>query len=177
MYTGEPMITFNCTNCGKGLKATETQSGKNAKCPNCGALVEVPGARDTLEVMGAVMNEERPSPDENLVTDPRPNATIPTNHKLNWLARYKSRCGLRSFIFQAILAGWTAFMALVTLGLMLLSASSASQTSGYPYYPYHSTQADAGAFALVGICCPVGTYLLIAIPLAIAAIATLERHR
>jgi DNA-directed RNA polymerase subunit RPC12/RpoP len=172
------MIIFNCTNCGKGLKATETQSGKNAKCPNCGALVLIPEARDVREEMGAAtMNEGLPPLGENVVPNPRPNPTIPTDHKLNWLARYKNRCGVRSFIFQAILAGWTAFMALVTLGLMLFSASSASQTSGYPYNPYHSAEANAGAFALLGICCPVGTYLLIAIPLGIAAIATLERHR
>jgi DNA-directed RNA polymerase subunit RPC12/RpoP len=163
------MIIFNCTNCGKGLKATETLSGKNAKCPNCGALVLIPGARDVREDMGAAVNEARPSLDENVLPDPRPSATIPTDHKLNWLARYKNRCGLRSFIFQAILAGWTAFMALVTLGLMMLSASSVSQRI--------PTNADAGAFALVGICCPVGIYLLIAIPLGIAAIATLEKHR
>lgn len=58
------MILFNCKNCGKGLKAKQEQAGKNAKCPNCGAVAEIPGPRASLEEVGLSIHGQRPSLDE-----------------------------------------------------------------------------------------------------------------
>ncbi|RMD59208.1 hypothetical protein D6833_11780 [Candidatus Parcubacteria bacterium] len=58
-----------------------------------------------------------------------------------------------------ILLAWTVFMFFISAGLMAV---------------YSDEPTDPGVFAFGGICCPIALYCLIAIPLAIAAIATLE---
>jgi hypothetical protein len=83
--------------------------------------------------------------------------------------------GRRSAIFKVILLGWTAFMLLVTLGLMVAFAGS---TESQRHSPYESERSGAaGAFVLGGLCCPIGIYLLLAIPQGLSAVATLESRR
>lgn len=100
-----------------------------------------------------------------------PRSPRPTS--VSKITRYRNYCGRRSIIFQSALLGWTGFMFFVALGLMLSAAITPQRE-----YPWESEQVEqdrkAGAFALGGVCCPLGTYLLLGIPLGIAAIATLE---
>lgn len=85
----------------------------------------------------------------------------------NLIKRHKERCGVRSFIFQCILLAWTIFMGLITLGLMV---------STLPERGSRASDAEVGAWSFVGLCCPCATYLLIALPLGIAALATLQSN-
>lgn len=43
-------IAFNCS-CGKMLRVPDTSAGKRAKCPACGAVVEVPAPDPVFEVV------------------------------------------------------------------------------------------------------------------------------
>lgn len=47
------MIRFNCTHCGKRLKAPEEYVGRDVECSGCGAVQTVP-APDELEIVHAV---------------------------------------------------------------------------------------------------------------------------
>jgi hypothetical protein len=74
-----------------------------------------------------------------------------------------------------MLLAWTVFMFLIGIGLMFSSAASTGDSINSPYESERN--GAAGAFMLVGLCCPLGSYLLLAVPLGIAAIATLESNK
>ncbi len=95
----------------------------------------------------------------------RRNTTV--QNTLAWLGKYKTRCGGRSFIFQCILAGWTAFMLFVGFGMMVVSVPKGRNPSD---------QATMD-FTFAGLCCPIGMWLLFAVPLGIAALATLNKAK
>ena len=54
-------IQVNCSKCGKGLKAPDALAGKKAKCPACGAVVDIP--LQEAEVLDAEL-EDLPSPSQ-----------------------------------------------------------------------------------------------------------------
>jgi hypothetical protein len=78
-------------------------------------------------------------------------------------------CGGRSFTFQVALVAWTVFCVIVGMGMLLASAPPPNDP--LMILP-EERQAAAGAFVLTGLCCPLGTWALIAIPLAFAIVAT-----
>jgi hypothetical protein len=81
-------------------------------------------------------------------------------------------CGIKSFIFQEILGLWTFLMFAVGLFIALASRPNHEQAEA----------AVAGGFwnqimtkwILGGMCCPLSTWGIVALPLLIAAIATLK---
>jgi len=54
-------IQVNCSKCGKGLKAPDALAGKKAKCPACGAVVDIPLQEE--EVIDAEL-ADLPSPSQ-----------------------------------------------------------------------------------------------------------------
>lgn len=107
-----------------------------------------------------------------MTLDPAPSPPTPpppdtSKQPISAIQRYKFYCGKRSFIFQASLLGWTCFMACIGV-VMFISAAVGSAGK--------SDDQQVGAFA-AGICCPLGGYLLVAIPIGIAAVATLEKGK
>jgi hypothetical protein len=78
-------------------------------------------------------------------------------------------CGGRSFTFQVALLTWTVFCFIITMGLMM--ASAPDQSDPMWVLPEHR-RAELGAWGFVGLCCPFGTWALIAIPLGFAIVAT-----
>jgi phage FluMu protein Com len=62
-------LEFKCSQCGKLLRVPDGSAGRKAKCPNCGAVVEVPAARLPL----AEDNQYQVSPPK---TPPRPQAGV-----------------------------------------------------------------------------------------------------
>ena len=84
----------------------------------------------------------------------------------NFLGRYKDWCGIRSFIFQCILLGWTALWFFLGLGMALLFSPRSEVTEVTPFIWLGG-----------GCCCPLGIWLALALPLAVIAIATLGPHK
>lgn len=143
-------------------------------CPHCGQQLTVPSVYAAGEpiappVQAIPVSSQPQIPQFNKKTaeDAAKHVKRSLETGNSWIRKYMAWSGLRSFIFQTILAGWTAFMLFIGFGT-LVSASSRRD--------YYSDE-SAGAAILVGMCCPIGAYLLIAIPLGIAAIATLESNR
>jgi hypothetical protein len=109
----------------------------------------------------------------------------------NHVKAYLQWAGLRSFIFQAVLLGWTLF-SLGVLGVLVNTADNkprkqpaARQVSFMSPEEYakkvyaaaarsgHDAQAEEAAIGTL-VFWSFGGYLLVAVPLAIAAVATLE---
>ena len=87
----------------------------------------------------------------------------PPDIDLNIFKRYQKWAGIRSIIFQLLFVGWTAFAFLGTCGMMI------------PFLGQSGENEDAAMTgSMMFSCCGCGGYLIIAIPLAFAAIATLE---
>lgn len=87
----------------------------------------------------------------------------------NPFKRYARWAGTRSLIFQALLLGWTACVFLATIGLLVSTLAK---------NPRNRIEEDAQAIAFGTMsCCSLSGYCLVAIPLAIAAIATLEARK
>jgi predicted RNA-binding Zn-ribbon protein involved in translation (DUF1610 family) len=78
-------ITVLCPTCGKKLKAPDSASGKRAKCPECGSVVEIPEiVFDAEEVTDEYALEEpeavrRPFSDEDFEEIDSPAAAGPTS--------------------------------------------------------------------------------------------------
>ena len=131
-----------CAHCSTKLDIPDEYTGTQVKCPQCGqSFVANPEGIKPLDTAGK--------------------NSIPEKNR-NWLVRYKDHCGRRSFIFQCILLGWTAFMAFVSLSLLMSSL------------PHENDEAEIAAWGAVGLCCPIGTWLLLSVPLGILAIACLR---
>ena len=86
--------------------------------------------------------------------------------KVNWLVKYKAHCGIRSFIFQCCVLGWTAFMIFISLAFLVSSIPVED-----------NNEAEMAAVTSMVCCCPIAFWLLLAVPLGIAAIATLGRTK
>jgi hypothetical protein len=87
----------------------------------------------------------------------------------NIFQRYQGWAGTRSIIFQSLLLGWTAFVFLGTCGVLFASVAAEPENR-------RDESALAGAVAMLS-CCSCGGYFLVAFPLGIAAIATLESRK
>jgi hypothetical protein len=106
-----------------------------------------------------------------------PYATRPVRHGGGWIARYKARCGFRSFLFQGILVGWTAMIGCWVLFMTFASVQAPRHNSPY-YYVDRQERTEAEATAMLGSwCCLGGVWCLLAVPLGIAAVATYEGNR
>lgn len=167
---------MKCPNCSKLLAIRSEHEGKKVKCPGCKTAFVVPLSPVIAPRLQPVTTDTAPR-------FPIGNSSKPVVHEVSrtndvgksWLSQYIEWCGIRSFVFQAILLAWTVFMCIVGFGL-LLSASTTSKTSiNSPI----QAERDGAAVAvmLVGLCCPLGTFLLLAIPLGIAVIATFESKK
>jgi hypothetical protein len=88
-------------------------------------------------------------------------------NRSNWLSRYKDKSGIRSFTFQVILATWTLLMLMVGIWIFFASLPP----------PGPSTEEEIGGWVLVGICFPLGVYLIIALPLLCFAIFTYGKSK
>jgi hypothetical protein len=155
-------VTFPCPRCGGILKMLPSLDGTTVTCPLCNNPFTMPTT--------AIGPTPPPSPLVNTPRPPRQSGLRTANQFHSPIRRYLRWAGTRSFVFQSILAGWTAFMLCAGLGIFavyLMDARLQSQWEG-------DRQAVAMGFMLLGVCCPMGIYLLLAIPLGIAAIASLE---
>lgn len=96
---------------------------------------------------------------------------VPISRSPSWIRRYMRRSGSRSFIFQCVIAGWSALFVFLWATMLLSSAS------GPRYYlnPQENNEA-VGEAAAGGSCCLFGGWLLVALPCGIAAIATYEAN-
>lgn len=146
------MNTFPCPHCSYQIIDDGTLSGQVVACPQCHGAMLMPGESAPV-VRSAPARTYRP-------------------RKGLW-GRYMAWSGTRSLIFQAIFLGWTACMGLFALSVMVSAASDPDMRSDYE--PHRRTAATA--FLVSGICCPLSGYALVAIPLGIAAVATLEAGR
>jgi hypothetical protein len=99
--------------------------------------------------------------DEEPIARPRPSR--------NFVKRYVNWAGTRSIIFQSLFLGWTIFATFIGFALVLPTILKE---------PHTQSAQDAQAIAFgSGLCCSIGFYALLAVPLGIAAIATLETRR
>lgn len=178
---GSGSLRFSCPRCGEVLTAPEAIGGSKAKCPNCGTLLVLPSALSGPDELARQINPHLVALDElaeatrhdpsRLSARPRIKPSRP-----NWLARHKNRCGARSFIFQCALLGWTAFMLFVGLGLMIATLPTTQEQRLAEWGAPQGEGAVLG-WGLWGLCCPIGTWLLLALPLGIAAIATIGSYK
>lgn len=90
-------------------------------------------------------------------------------HKQNWLARYKARCGTRSFAFQCCLLGWTFLIIylLKDIGPLRLE----------PGVGYSGAEVRASETAPAQCFCLLATWFLLAVPLGIGAIACFGKDK
>jgi len=172
------MIRFACPMCRQELQAHDQDAGGKVGCPKCGQRLQIPPQpappRVNKTVLGAPLEPPTrpfPPPDAEPAFQPRPpppDASPPRG----MTRRYIDWCGTRSVIFQSLLLGWTAFVGLAALALILQFATATSK-------PVTKEEQEAAAIAAFycGMLCPLAVYLLLAIPLGIAAIATLESGR
>lgn len=120
-----------------------------------------------------------PQPRQNYDSGIRPTPSRSTyRRKRGMLARYKHYIGVRSFIFQTILVGWTAL-----IGAWMASVSVSSVKSFEKHQRHASSAEDleaANTGAALGMgagwCCLGGAWAIIALPCGIAAIATMEKN-
>jgi len=125
----------------------DDMNGRIVQCSNCQTPFSIPST-----IAPPIVKTSLP---------PRRKFNLRTHfrHYINW-------CGMRSFVFQVALAAWTGFLAFGYLGLMV------SMTTDRSLHRY-GTQ-DVGNSLLMGLCCSIGTWFLVAFPLGIAAIATFQ---
>lgn len=138
---------LRCPSCQKKLRVADRAIGSWIACPAC-------------QIGFVASMEEEPKEDS------------PSGQR-SFSAGYRSYCGTRSVIFQSLLGGWTACMIFVGLGLLFLYAGNPKATSSYE----PDRTANAGAFLTMGICCPLGMWLLLAVPLGFGALMTLGRDK
>jgi len=160
------MIRYKCGRCGAGMESPDGLAGQHEQCPKCGASVRVP-AEPTAPLARAV-DQRREETRKPAAAPPLIVPSSAPRRRGNWIKRYKRRCGTRSFIFQCIVLAWTLFMGLIALGLMMASL---------PDRGSRASDAEIGAWGFMGICCPCATWILVALPFGIAALATLESGR
>jgi len=90
----------------------------------------------------------------------------PRQPRVGLIKRYRRRCGFRSFVFQAIFAGWSVAIAI----WMIVPVLSVIDESHQPW----PTSNSPGAVLLGAWACIIAGWALIAVPLGIAALATYE---
>lgn len=162
----------NCPKCQKPLLIKSEFGGRPVKCPKCGDVFTAPLIPPVITHAEYSEGETPPVAIDTSRRNPAIKSKDIIQKSRAWVSAHKKRCGTRSFIFQTILLAWTAFMFLAGFGLMLSAASSTSDAMDSPFASRRS--GAAGAFLFVGICCPLGVYSLLAIPVGIGAIATLK---
>lgn len=167
---------MNCPHCTAKLNVAANLTGKRVKCPKCNGEFVASSIQNTGE---SKLKSSPPLPpptnQPQRPHSPPDRKSDAVSTKFSWFTRHRRWSGTRSFIFQTILFAWTVFMLLVGFGLFLMAADIASDSIKSPYLS--ERRGSAGAFFLSGICCPLGVYFLLAIPLGIAAIATLESNK
>lgn len=145
-----------------------------ARCPHCVASLRLPAnvntfrcpscrrtfARRELVPVPAAPRKDKDECEEEIGEE----AVV--HEAGNVWQRYRRWAGTRSLIFQSLLLGWTAFASLLAFGWMLSIAGKQPRTR---------YEEDAQNVAVASsLCCSLGGYCLFAVPLGIAAIATLE---
>jgi uncharacterized membrane protein len=90
----------------------------------------------------------------------------------NIFAQWRRWSGVRSFIFQLVLIGWTFLFCFLAMGSLFITAGSSQPTNIYETQQ-DAQRASAGIFA-GSLCCLGGVWALIAVPVAIAAVATFK---
>ena len=162
---------YKCPSCGASLAVPESKVGFLLKCPRCDSTFTAaphPQRAESPEQIGGFSIDTSQKPIRVQQNTTRPNS---------WLRRYMHWSGTRSFIFQTLLAAWTAFM-LMVLCLFMLSAVQAARESRDDNFGFRRRSEGADGFALlVAIACPMSVYALVAIPLGVGALATLESNK
>lgn len=186
-------IRFTCPTCRTVLSAESGYAAKKIACPRCGQRLMVPMPPELprhpnapnktvlgeIESIDTSMPNQAPiaakqpvdlqSTPENEDREDRLEIARRSERPRNIFQRYHRWAGTRSIIFQSLLLGWTAFMFLATSGLLF--SASAKQ-------PETRREQDAQATALGMLsCCSCGGYFLVAFPLGVAVIATLESRK
>ena len=92
------------------------------------------------------------------------------------LARYKEYCGRRSFAFQCWLFAWTVLCVLISL--YMIESAEPPTYDGVPlhYIKDPDERAIAQIPQTMGVCCPLGTWFIFAVPLGIAAIGYFKKN-
>lgn len=173
-----------CPQCGKRYKVTTPRPGMVIACV-CGAKFGCtaefpPGVEQADYRTDPPPVPSNPSTPSILPEPPiNPNAhKFPhtfgqhVDHTESMLRRYSRWCGLRSAILQAILAVWTALhFAWVVLAFINFLFDHPRVRVGAYGTVYRSDD-----LFMAAMCCPFSIWVLLACPLAISAIVTLERN-
>ena len=126
------------------------------------------GDLDDLAAAARDKAQTHPTPTAN---HPPPVPAKPAAH-WNFFAKWKRWSGTKSFIFQIVLIGWTTLF--LFLGLASLFMAAADSHSQNPFEnPQDAQTANAAVFG-GSLCCLIGVWALVAIPLGIGAFATLK---
>jgi DNA-directed RNA polymerase subunit RPC12/RpoP len=70
------MIEFKCSECGKQLRVNDDAAGKKGKCPQCGAMIVVPG-EEMVTIEAAQPLRATPPPPPSAGAEERANTTAP----------------------------------------------------------------------------------------------------
>ena len=80
------MIKFQCSACAKRISAPDTAAGRQARCPSCKSVVQVPEAIvgefevvDDVEATGGfeIVEDNRPRPAQAITAKPLPKGDVP----------------------------------------------------------------------------------------------------
>ena len=148
-----------CPKCSRPLRIPDGSPGQSFRCSSCQTRLIL--ARKNGHLVLQLPGEEVEEFDVELATPPR--------SKGNILQRYRRWAGTRSLIFQSLLLAWTVCALLGSCGLLFSTLAQKPRTR-----QDEDAQVIASGF---GLMCSCGVYSLLAIPLGIAAIATLERDK
>ncbi len=160
-------LRIPCLHCNKIISYSANHAGKRVLCPSCKKEQRLP----QLEVP----NKQPCDPDviPEIVTNRGSQGTSTylagqAQSSRAALHRYIDWAGKRSVIFQSVLLAWTVFWVILAMFIIL---SSSSATSGR-----HRDESDTAALG-IALMCPLSMWALLAIPLGIAAIATLKERK
>ena len=163
-------VKYKCPGCNSSLSIPSGKVGQSVKCPKCQQRFVAP------PVQQKEVHQIENSDVAIDTSDFAGGVSRAASRSQSGFQRYMHWCGTRSFIFQTLLGAWTAFM-LMFLVLMMLSAVQSSRESRSDDFGFRRRSKGADGFALlVAMACPLAIYSLVAIPLGVGALATLESN-
>lgn len=145
------MIRFNCPNCQAAFRVRDSFAGERGECPRCGQPLLTPGLANPDDV------------------------SMPPGRRGPFVA-YLDWCGGRSFVFQVVLTIWTGCSVLVAVLILLGANREVTMLEAFPRSVEGARQANWDA-AIAGLACGFVFYCVVAIPLFIAAIATIPTRK
>ena len=202
-------VEFSCPHCTATLNSPLEEAGQRFACPNCKYPLIVPGGEElrqqrasetaAAELSRAVVAPVVQPPVQEIAqisqsstatpTIPQYAASPSTRQKTaGWLRRYRQRVGVRSYIFQVTLVGWTMLYLLwaITTAMSVSHAVSAFTSSltpspapGFPAYARPAPTPGPGATEAIagllwGVMVGGAGWAIVGLPLFILAVATID---